>query len=131
MESCADLKLNYILCHSCLVLVITSMFLLFVILKGCLFGWKAYVLFCFVMLGEMAESKVVVPESVLKKIKREEEWALAKKQEAAAAKKKSVETRKLIFKRAEQYAKEYAEKVIFPLLIKIDSPLLMPGCPNE
>ncbi|CAN6830903.1 unnamed protein product, partial [Brassica oleracea] len=59
---------------------------------------------------EMAESKVVVPESVLKKIKREEEWALAKKQEAAAAKKKSVENRKLIFKRAEQYAKEYAEK---------------------
>lgn len=61
--------------------------------------------------GEMAESKVVVPESVLKKIKREEEWALAKKQEAEAAKKKRVETRKLIFKRAEQYSKEYAEKV--------------------
>nr|VDC80456.1 unnamed protein product [Brassica rapa] len=60
----------------------------------------------------MADSKVVVPESVLKKIKREEEWALAKKQEAEAAKKKSVETRKLIFKRAEQYAKEYAQKVL-------------------
>ncbi|KAH0933113.1 hypothetical protein HID58_010230 [Brassica napus] len=60
--------------------------------------------------GEMADSKVVVPESVLKKIKREEEWALAMKQEAEAAKKKSVETRKLIFKRAEQYAKEYAQK---------------------
>ncbi|KAG5404691.1 hypothetical protein IGI04_010810 [Brassica rapa subsp. trilocularis] len=58
----------------------------------------------------MADSKVVVPESVLKKIKREEEWALAMKQEAEAAKKKSVETRKLIFKRAEQYAKEYAQK---------------------
>ncbi|KAJ0239837.1 60S ribosomal protein L7-3 [Hirschfeldia incana] len=58
----------------------------------------------------MAESKMVVPESVLKKIKREEEWALAKKQEAEAAKKKSVVTRKLIFKRAEQYAKEYAQK---------------------
>ena len=55
---------------------------------------------------------MVVPESVLKKIKRDEEWALAKKQEAEAAKKKSVETRKLIFKRAEQYAKEYAEKVL-------------------
>ncbi|KAF3510088.1 hypothetical protein F2Q69_00002247 [Brassica cretica] len=53
----------------------------------------------------MADSKVVVPESVLKKIKREEELALAKKQEAEAAKKKSVETRKLIFKRAEQYAR--------------------------
>lgn len=59
----------------------------------------------------MAESKVAVPESHLKKIKREEEWALAKKQEADAAKKKSVETRKLIFKRTEQYYKEYAEKV--------------------
>jgi hypothetical protein len=35
---------------------------------------------------------------------------LAKKDEAVAAKKKSVEARKLIFKRAEQYAKEYAEK---------------------
>ncbi|ESQ39040.1 hypothetical protein EUTSA_v10001606mg [Eutrema salsugineum] len=58
----------------------------------------------------MADSKVVVPESVLKKIKRQEEWALAKNQEAEAAKKKSVETRKLVFKRAEQYAKEYAEK---------------------
>ncbi|XP_010514511.1 PREDICTED: 60S ribosomal protein L7-3-like isoform X2 [Camelina sativa] len=58
----------------------------------------------------MAETKVVVPESVLKKIKRQEEWALAKKEETVAAKKKSVETRKLIFKRAEQYAKEYAEK---------------------
>ncbi|KAF2615964.1 hypothetical protein F2Q70_00008813 [Brassica cretica] len=56
-------------------------------------------------LGDMADSKVVVPESVLKKIKREEELALAKKQEAEAAKKKSVETRKLIFKRAEQYAR--------------------------
>ncbi|KAG2307830.1 hypothetical protein Bca52824_027578 [Brassica carinata] len=58
----------------------------------------------------MAESKTVVPESVLKKIKREEEWALAKKQEAEAAKRRAFETRKLIFKRAEQYAKEYAEK---------------------
>ncbi|KAG2309611.1 hypothetical protein Bca52824_029359 [Brassica carinata] len=62
------------------------------------------------MQEEMVESKVVVPESVLKKIKREEQWALAKKQEAEAAKKKNVETRKLIFKRAEQYSKEYAEK---------------------
>ena len=59
----------------------------------------------------MAESKVVVPESVLKKRKREEEWALAKKQSAEAAKKTNAANRKLIYKRAEQYAKEYAEKV--------------------
>ncbi|KAL9298467.1 putative ribosomal protein L7/L30 [Arabidopsis thaliana] len=58
----------------------------------------------------MVESKVVVPESVLKKRKREEEWALEKKQNVEAAKKKNAENRKLIFKRAEQYSKEYAEK---------------------
>ncbi|CAF2041910.1 BnaA09g18530D [Brassica napus] len=58
----------------------------------------------------MTESKVVVPESVLKKRKREEEWALAKKQNAEAAKKTNAANRKLIYKRAEQYAKEYAEK---------------------
>ncbi|KAL5160404.1 60S ribosomal protein L7-4 [Glycine soja] len=53
------------------------------------------------------EVKVVVPESVLKKRKREEEWALAKKQELDAAKKKRAESRKLIYNRAKQYAKEY------------------------
>ncbi|GMN43782.1 hypothetical protein TIFTF001_012974 [Ficus carica] len=56
------------------------------------------------------EVKTVIPESVLKKKKREEEWALAKKQEVEALKKKNVENRKLIFNRAKQYSKEYAEK---------------------
>ncbi|TXG69531.1 hypothetical protein EZV62_004466 [Acer yangbiense] len=56
------------------------------------------------------EAKVVVPESVLKKRKREAEWALAKKQELEAAKKKSAENRKLIFNRAKQYSKEYEHK---------------------
>ena len=52
---------------------------------------------------EMGEEvKVVVPESVLKKRKREEEWALAKKQELDAAKKKRAESRKLIYNRAKQ-----------------------------
>ncbi|KAJ4718503.1 60S ribosomal protein L7 [Melia azedarach] len=59
--------------------------------------------------GEV-EAKVVVPESVLKKRKRNEEWALAKKQELDAAKKKKAENRKLIFNRAKLYAKEYAEQ---------------------
>ena len=58
------------------------------------------------------EVKTVIPESVLKKKKREEEWALAKRQEVEALKKKNAENRKLIFNRAKQYSKEYAEKVI-------------------
>ncbi|KAG6703770.1 hypothetical protein I3842_07G101900, partial [Carya illinoinensis] len=52
----------------------------------------------------------VVPESVLKKQKRNEEWALAKKQELEAAKKKRVESLKLIYCRAKLYAKEYDEQ---------------------
>ncbi|KAI6689763.1 hypothetical protein NL676_026591 [Syzygium grande] len=59
---------------------------------------------------EMAEVKAVVPESVLKKRKRNEEWALAKKQEVEATKKKNAENRKLIYVRAKQYSKEYAEQ---------------------
>ncbi|TYH09948.1 hypothetical protein ES288_A07G138400v1 [Gossypium darwinii] len=53
------------------------------------------------------EVKAVVPESLLKKQKRAEEWELAKKQELEVAKKKKVENRKLIYTRAKQYAKEY------------------------
>ncbi|KAK9032633.1 hypothetical protein V6N11_056892 [Hibiscus sabdariffa] len=58
--------------------------------------------------SEMGEEvKAVVPESLLKKQKRNEGWELAKKQEIEVAKKKKVESRKLIFNRAKQYAKEY------------------------
>ncbi|KAJ1439834.1 Ribosomal protein L7, eukaryotic [Sesbania bispinosa] len=56
------------------------------------------------------EAKAVVPESVLKKQKRNEEWSLAKKQELEAAKKKRSETRKLIWSRAKQYSKEYDDQ---------------------
>ncbi|KAJ0007796.1 hypothetical protein Pint_30514 [Pistacia integerrima] len=56
------------------------------------------------------EAKVVIPESVLKKQKRNEEWALAKKQELEVTKKKNAENRKLIFSRAKLYAKEYEEQ---------------------
>uniref|UniRef100_A0A0D9W938 Ribosomal protein L30 ferredoxin-like fold domain-containing protein n=1 Tax=Leersia perrieri TaxID=77586 RepID=A0A0D9W938_9ORYZ len=52
-------------------------------------------------------AKVVVPESVLRKRKREELWAAASKEKAVHEKKKSVESRKLIFARAKQYAEEY------------------------
>ncbi|KAF8401481.1 hypothetical protein HHK36_012421 [Tetracentron sinense] len=59
---------------------------------------------------EETKGGVIVPESVLKKRKRSEEWALAKKQAVEAQKKKNAENRKLIFKRAEQYVKEYTDK---------------------
>nr|POE89003.1 60s ribosomal protein l7-4 [Quercus suber] len=57
-------------------------------------------------------------ESALKKRKREEEWALAKKQDLEATKKKiNAENRKLDFNRAKQYSKEYEqqEKELFRL----------------
>lgn len=57
------------------------------------------------------EVKAFIPESVLKKQKRNEEWALAKKQDLETMKKKNAENRKLIYSRAKQYAKEYAEHV--------------------
>ncbi|RZS04267.1 hypothetical protein BHM03_00034577, partial [Ensete ventricosum] len=48
----------------------------------------------------MEEPKVVIPQSVLKKRKREEQLALAKKQELDAEKEKQRENRELIFTRA-------------------------------
>ncbi|PSR96238.1 60S ribosomal protein like [Actinidia chinensis var. chinensis] len=54
-----------------------------------------------------AKGRPAVPESVLKKQKRNEEWALKKKEEFATLKKKNSENRKLIFNRANLYAKEY------------------------
>ncbi|CAN1306532.1 60S ribosomal protein L7-3 [Linum perenne] len=61
-------------------------------------------------MAEVAKAAAIVPESVLKKRKRSEEWALAKSEAAVAQKKKNSENRKIIFKRAEQYAKEYSEQ---------------------
>ncbi|XP_057742873.1 60S ribosomal protein L7-2-like [Arachis stenosperma] len=62
-------------------------------------------------MAEMGEEvKVIVLESLLKKQKREEEWALKKKEEFNAAKKKRAESRKLIYNRTKQYAKEYQEQ---------------------
>ncbi|KAF8689693.1 hypothetical protein HU200_041688 [Digitaria exilis] len=55
-----------------------------------------------------AEAKAaVVPESVLRKSKREEQWAAEKKEKALADRKKALESRKIIFARAKQYAQEY------------------------
>lgn len=52
-----------------------------------------------------------VPESVLKKQKRNEEWSLVQKQEREASKKKNLANRKLIYNRAKLYAKEYEQQV--------------------
>lgn len=71
----------------------------------------------------MAEVKAVVPESVLKKRKRNEEWALAKRQEVEATKKKNAENRKLIYVRAKQYSKEYAEQVL--MITLLDDPAMV------
>jgi large subunit ribosomal protein L7e len=51
-----------------------------------------------------------VPESVLKKRKRDEDWAAKKTAAALAAKKAAKDKRKTIFKRAEQYVKEYRDQ---------------------
>ncbi|KAK9136895.1 hypothetical protein Sjap_007489 [Stephania japonica] len=61
-----------------------------------------------ILMGEEVVA-AFVPESVMKKRKRAEEWAAAKKTVVEAQKKKNAENRKLIFKRAEQYVKEYSE----------------------
>ncbi|KAF0900487.1 hypothetical protein E2562_032094 [Oryza meyeriana var. granulata] len=59
------------------------------------------------MAAEAAAKAAAVPESVLRKRKREEQWAADKKEKVLAEKKKAVESRKLIFARAKQYAQEY------------------------
>lgn len=52
-----------------------------------------------------------VPESVLKKRKRDEQWAAQKAAAAAEAKAAGEKKREEIFKRAEKYVKEYRDQV--------------------
>ena len=52
-----------------------------------------------------------VPESVLKKRKRDEEWGAKKAAAQTEAKSKAKDRRKEIFKRAETYVKEYRDQV--------------------
>ncbi|KAG8655023.1 60S ribosomal protein L7-2 [Manihot esculenta] len=61
-------------------------------------------------MAEETKTAAFIPESVLKKRKRSEDWALLKVQELKAKKEKSAENRKIIFKRAEKYGKEYREQ---------------------
>ncbi|KAH7544749.1 hypothetical protein FEM48_Zijuj01G0019200 [Ziziphus jujuba var. spinosa] len=61
-------------------------------------------------MGEEVKGGSVIPESVLKKRKREEEWALENKQKLEADKEKNAQNKKLIYNRAKLYAKEYNEQ---------------------
>lgn len=54
-----------------------------------------------------------VPETLLKKRKRDEQWAAAKAAELSAAKSRNAKNRTLIFKRAQQYQEEYEKQVRF------------------
>lgn len=51
-----------------------------------------------------------VPETVLKKRKNNEEWAIRRRESLEARKQITKEKRKLIFRRAEQYIKEFRDK---------------------
>ena len=71
-----------------------------------------------------AEKKApTVPESVLKRRKRDEDWAAKKAATATDAKKKARDSRKDIFKRAESYVKEYRDQVRPAHTGKLSSPL--------
>ncbi|KAI3981416.1 hypothetical protein MKX01_021539, partial [Papaver californicum] len=61
-------------------------------------------------MGRKIKAEAMVPEHVLKKNKRAEEWTLAEKTAQEVQKKKNSENKKLIYKRVEQYAKEYSEQ---------------------
>jgi large subunit ribosomal protein L7e len=54
-----------------------------------------------------------VPETLLKKRKRDEQWAINRKEQLETSKKNSAKNRTLIFKRAEQYIREYRGQVRF------------------
>ena len=66
---------------------------------------------------KMGPAKGQVPESVLKKRKRDEDWATKKAAAVSEQKKKSKGSRNEIFKRAEKYVKEYRDQVPSTILI--------------
>ena len=51
-----------------------------------------------------------VPETILKKRKRDEEWAAKKAAKSSETRKYAKEKRSVIFKKAEQYVKEYRQQ---------------------
>lgn len=64
-----------------------------------------------------AAAAPTVPETLLKKRKRDEQWASIRKQQLEVSRTKNVKNRQLIFKRAEQYIKEYRSQVRENLII--------------
>jgi hypothetical protein len=58
-----------------------------------------------------AAAAPTVLETLLKKRKRDEQWASTRKQQLEVSRSKNVKNRQLIFKRAEQYIKEYRSQV--------------------
>jgi large subunit ribosomal protein L7e len=62
------------------------------------------------MTAEAEAAPAAVPESLLKKRKRDEQWASAKSEIEAAAKSRNSKNRTIIFKRAEQYKEEYEKE---------------------
>ena len=62
------------------------------------------------MVKKVEKKAPTVPESVLKRRKRDEDWAAKKAAAATDSKKKARDSRKDIFKRAESYVKEYRDQ---------------------
>ncbi|MQL71905.1 hypothetical protein Taro_004212 [Colocasia esculenta] len=63
------------------------------------------------MASEEAQPLTYVPETILKKRKGNEQWALKKKEHLEARKKIKKDRLKNIIKRPEQFVKEYRDKV--------------------
>lgn len=55
----------------------------------------------------------VVPETLLKKRKRDEQWAIKRKEQLESSKSKNDKNRTVVFKRAEEFIKQYRGQVIF------------------
>eukprot|EP00249_Psilotum_nudum_P000470 c12182_g1_i1 orf=107-847(+) len=62
------------------------------------------------MSAEEGHPAPTVPESLLKKRKRDEQWALVRKKRAQEDRAKKSERRRVIFKRAEAYIREYRQQ---------------------
>ncbi|KAF8389195.1 hypothetical protein HHK36_025888 [Tetracentron sinense] len=63
-----------------------------------------------IMVDEESKPFTYIPETVLKKRKSNEAWAIKRREQLEQRQRRSKENRKLIFKRAEQYIKEYRNK---------------------
>ncbi|KAK1294302.1 60S ribosomal protein L7-2 [Acorus calamus] len=62
------------------------------------------------MAEEEPKPLTYIPETVLKKRKNNEDWAVKRRERLAAQRLRSKEDKKLVFKRAEQFIKDYRDK---------------------